>query len=212
MTPMRIITRTLTAAALAAATASCGSVVRSGSAPVFLVVDLLTATRGSATSGTAASNLTSDVLTLVTSGGACTTANPCPTVFNDTGSITLRLAPKDIGLPGAATVPSSNNEVTISRVHISYRRTDGRNREGVDVPFAYDTASTGTVPATGTMQLGFEIVRVQAKEESPLVQLVSSGQTLSMICDVTVYGQDRVGNAISATGSIGVEFGNFGDE
>jgi len=28
---------------------------------------------------------------------------------------------------------------------------------------------------------------------------------------VTFYGHDQAGNDISATGSIGVEFGNFGD-
>ncbi len=207
MTRMRIITRTLTAAALLAAT-SCGSAVRTGSSSMFLVIDSLAATRGSATTGKAVSSLTSDVLTIVTTGGSCTPATPCPTVFMDSGTATLRLVPKDVTL---ATGPTSNNEVTITRVHIAFRRSDGRNQEGVDVPFAFDSFTTGTVPATGTASVSFELVRIQAKEESPLVQLVSSGQIISAICDITLYGQDRTGNTVSATGSISAEFGNFGD-
>ena len=69
MKTIPILTRALTAAALVAATTSCGSVVRSSRAPVLLVIDLLQATRGATTAGTAGSSLVSDVLTIVTSGG-----------------------------------------------------------------------------------------------------------------------------------------------
>jgi hypothetical protein len=123
----------------------------------------------------------------------------------------LRLSPKDIGPVGAPTAPSSNNEVTVTRVHVEYRRTDGRNIQGVDIPYAFDTAATGTVPATGTLTLGFVLVRNTAKQEAPLVQLETNGIIISTIADVTLYGRDQVGNDISATGSIGIAFGNFGD-
>src|SRR5436305_184835 len=158
MKTMRMVTRVLTGAVLVAATASCGNVVRSSRAPVMLVVNSLTGTRGSATSGSASSNLISDVLTVVTTGGTCSTATPCPTIFGDTGTMSLSLAPKDIDIP-----LTSNNQVTINRVHVSYRRTDGRNQEGVDVPFSYDTAATVTVGTTGASSVGFIIVRNQAK-------------------------------------------------
>jgi hypothetical protein len=200
----RIITRTLTAAALLAAT-SCGSAVREGSAPMFLVMDNLSGIRGAATAGQPGSFLVSDVLTLVTTGGGCTTQAPCATVFGDSGQATLRLVPKDITL----TKPSTNNEVTINRVHIHFRRTDGRGVPGVDVPFDFDSFTTGTVPTIGTAQVHFELVRVQAKTEAPLVQLVSNGQTLSVVADVTLYGQDRTGNVVSVTGSLSVDFANF---
>jgi len=205
-TIMRIATHILAAGALVAATTSCGDVVRSTKAPVMLVVDSLQAARGAASNSNPVSNLISDVLTVVTTGGNCTTTNPCPTIFGDTGTMTLSLAAKDasVGL-------TSNNQVTITRVHVAYRRTDGRNTEGVDVPFSYDTASTATVPISGNASISFIIVRNQAKEESPLVELVNNGQLISAIIDVTAYGNDIVGNAVSATGSIGVTFGNFGD-
>ena len=211
MKSMRIVSRAFAAAALIAATISCGNVVRSSRAPVMLVINNLQATRGAATVGQPGSNLVSDVFTLVTSGGVCTQAAPCPTIFADTGLVTLSIALKDIGITNAATA-TSNNQVTINRVHVSYRRTDGRNQEGVDVPYGFDTASTGTVPASGTIQLGFIIVRSQAKESPPLIQLRTNFQIISAIIDVTFYGTDIVGNEVSVTGSIGVDFANFGDQ
>jgi hypothetical protein len=211
MKAMRIISCALTAAAIAAATASCGSVVRDSRAPVLLVVDLVQGLRGAVAVSTASPVLSSDVLTLVTSGGTCSPAAPCPTVFSDGGQITVHTVLKDIGLPGTTPSPSTNNQVVINRVRVSYRRSDGRNQEGVDVPYAFDTATTASVLTSNTV-IGFQLVRVQAKQEPPLMALRTNGQIISMIADVTVFGADVVGNAVSATGSINIDFGNFGDQ
>jgi hypothetical protein len=208
---MRIITRILMAAAAAVAATSCGDVVRSGRAPVFLVIDSLQASRGGPTTGTFSNTLISDVITNLTTPAPCTPESPCPTIFGDSGQVTLRLSPKDIGPAGAPTTPSTNNEVTINRVHVQYRRTDGRNVQGVDVPYAFDGAATVTVPASSSATLGFVLVRTIAKQESPLVQLDSNGVIITTIADETLYGRDQVGNDISATGSIQIDFGNFGD-
>jgi hypothetical protein len=178
---------------------------------MFLVIDTMTATRGGAASTQASNVLLSDVLTNVTTPAPCTATAPCPTIFDDMGSVLLRLSPRDVATTGVGNTPSTNNQVTINRYHVSYRRTDGRNTPGTDVPYAWDGAATGTVPATGTAALGFEIVRHVAKQESPLVQLVSSPTILTTIADVTFYGRDQVGNDINVTGSIQVDFGNFGD-
>src|SRR6185312_10154449 len=205
--------RVLLAAALAAAAAACGKVVRGSSAPVLLVIDQLNGLRGSATTSSAASSLVSDVFTIVTSGGTCTTTNPCPTVFADGGQVIMHMVPKDIGVSATTpTSPTTNNEVTISRIHVSYVRSDGRNQEGVDVPYAFDTAATFTVPQSGQVTFSFPLVRVQAKQEAPLMALRTNGQVLSMIGNVTFYGQDVVGNAISVTGSISIDFANWGDQ
>ena len=198
----------LTLAALAAvivATASCGDVVRGDHASAFILIDSLTASAGGPTVGTSSTILNSDVLALITAPAPCTTASPCPTIFNDVGTVALRLAMKNYLVS-----PSFNNEVTITRYHVSYRRADGRNTQGVDVPYAFDGAATGTVPATGTVSIGFELVRAVAKAEAPLRQLVNSPTVLSVIADVTFYGRDRVGNDVSVTGSISIEFANFG--
>jgi len=212
MKSMKIVLRAFTAAVLIAGSVSCGSVVRSSRAPVILVIDTLGAIRGTAAaSGTAVSVLSSDVFTLVTSGGTCTTTAPCPTVFSDSGQVGMHLVLKDIGQPGVTVDPSTNNQVTITRVHIQYRRTDGRNQEGVDVPYAYDTAATATITGSSTITFGFSLVRNQAKTEPPLMALRSNGQVISTIADVTFYGQDVVGNAVSATGAIAIDFANWGD-
>lgn len=212
MKAMRIATRALTAAALIAATTACGNVVRSSRSPVILVMDSLQGFRGAATTSTASFSLVSDVLTNVTSGGTCTPATPCPTVFGDTGQAIVHIVLKDIGLPGTTPTPSTNNEVTITRVHVAFRRTDGRNQEGVDVPYAFDTGVTATATSSGNVTMTFPLVRIQAKKSSPLIELLNNGQIISMIIDVTLFGQDVVGNDVSVTGSINGDFGNFGDQ
>jgi hypothetical protein len=207
---MRIATRLIGLVLLVAATASCGDVVRQGSSPVYLVIDQLQGVRGAVQPGTPSTTLDSDVITNVTTPLPCTTDNPCPTVFGDSGLASLRAPLKDTGAT-ASLSPTTNNEVTINRVHVEFVRADGRNTPGVDVPYSFDSAVTGTIVAGGTLSLGFELVRNVAKQESPLAQLRTSANFISAIARVTFYGVDRVGNAIQATGQLTVEFGNFGD-
>jgi hypothetical protein len=188
--------RTLAVLALAGvASASCGDVARSGRSPVYLVIDSLGALAGGATTGTTVSVLQSDVLTK-------------GSITSDTGTVILRTALKDVTNQLA---PSTNNDVTIYRYHVAYKRADGRNTQGQDVPYAFDGAATGTIPVGGTLKFGFELVRHDAKMESPLAQLVSNPQIITTIADVTFYGRDLVGNEIQTTGSIQVDFGNFAD-
>jgi hypothetical protein len=173
------------------------------------VIDSLRAANG-ADPSTFFSFLLSDVQTLITEGGICTPAAPCPTFFNDPGQVDLRVVPKDVGTV-TPTPLSTNNEVTITRYRVSYRRADGRNTPGIDIPYGFDGAATGTVVSGSSLTMGFQLVRNVAKKESPLVQLVTNPTIITMIADVTFYGQDRVGNDVSASGSIQIDFGNFGD-
>lgn len=207
---MRNVIRLAGLALVVAGATSCGDVVREGSSPVYLVIDTLGAIRGGSSVTTATSNLLSDVITNTTSPAPCSPASPCPTVFDDSGSVTLRAPLKDIG-GAAGLTPTTNNEVTITRLTIEYVRADGRNTPGVDVPYPIDGAATGTIPAGGTLQLGFEIVRHTAKQESPLAELRTSPNIIVTTARVTFYGRDRVGNNVSVTGQIQINFGNFGD-
>jgi hypothetical protein len=185
----------------AAATASCGDVVRSSRAPVMLVVNSLTG-------GTdKTSFVLSDVIVNRISPDPCKAASPCPTVFNDPGAATLAVIMKDVTV-----APTTNNSVTVTRYHVNYSRADGRNTPGVDVPFPIDGAATTTIPAESSGSVGFELVRHTAKEESPLVELIQSGRHISTTATVTFYGTDQVGNDVSATGSIQIDFGDFGDK
>jgi hypothetical protein len=204
---MRIATRLLGLAVLLAATSSCGDVVRQGRSPSVLVVNTL---QGAPTGGhganTFSGTLFSDVEVLLTTPDPCKITSPCHTVFADLGQATLSLAPKDVTL-----TPTSNNQVTISRYTVTYSRSDGRNTPGVDVPQPFQGAMTMTLPPGGTSTVSFELVRHVAKEESPLVQLIVNPNIITTIATVTFYGQDLVGNAITATATMLIEFGNFGD-
>lgn len=209
MTHMRL-RHLLAIAWLAAATVSCGDAARSSQAPVFLTITKLEGRRGAPTPGEFGNPLVSDVVTNVTSD-PCSTARPCPTVFSDLGQAEFEVALKDIGNTVVATQPTSNNAVTIRRFRVTYRRADGRGTPGVDVPYPWDGALTLTVPGGGKATAGFELVRLVSKYESPLVQLKDNGSVITAIAEVTFYGEDRVGNDVSATGSIQIDFGNFGD-
>ncbi|MBM3777060.1 MAG: hypothetical protein FJW23_02320 [Acidimicrobiia bacterium] len=152
--------------------------------------------------------LSSDVVTSVrgAGGGAAETV-----VFSDAGRVTLRLVPRDPGPPGAPASPSALNQVTITRYRVQYRRTDGRNVAGVDVPYPFESGTTFTVPPDQPATHQFEIVRRTAKEEAPLAGLRASRVVIATIADVTFIGRDLAGHEVIAAGSIGVQFGNFSD-
>ena len=207
MTRMRQISGVVAAAAVVLSSVSCGDVVRTGKSPMFLVIDLLQGQRGGGTNTQLGNPLQSDVLSFVTTPAPCSANIPCPTIFNDVGQVVLRIVPKDVSNP---TAPSTNNEVTINRFRVNYRRADGRNAPGVDVPYGFDGAVTGTVAIGSQLTLGFEIVRHAAKLEAPLIALVDSPTIITTLADVTFYGQDRVGNEVTVTGSIQIDFANFG--
>ena len=201
------------AAALATITlsASCGDVVRQGQSPAYLMIDSILAASG-ARPAVFSNVLASDVVTLVerTIGGQTVQV---ATVFEDPGQAEVRLQLKDIGTVTGATTPTANNQITITRYHVTYRRADGRNTPGVDVPYGFDGAVTVTPGITGSVQFVFTLVRAQAKEESPLKNLRNSGgaSIISTIADVTFYGHDQVGNDVAVTGSISVNFADWGD-
>jgi hypothetical protein len=191
--------------------AGCGGdFVRDSNAPVRLVIVALQGASGAQPNeiGTVVS---SDVLTLVTSGGGCTVDNPCPTIFSDPGQVELRLQLRDQGSLTNPASPSQLNAVTVTRYHVRYVRSDGRNTQGVDVPYEYDGAATFTVPADGSATAGFSLVRSQAKREAPLAPLVNNDTIITTIAYVTFYGHDQAGNEVSVTGTIDVTFANWGD-
>ena len=203
---MQRLKAALVVSALVTSSAACGDVATNGRSPMYLVIDRLEGARGGSTSPSFGTPVLSDVITNVTSPAPCSSASPCPTVFNDLGQVALRAASKDMTV-----APSTYSDVTITRYHVIYRRADGRNTQGSDVPWAFDGAATGTVPAGGTLTLNFELVRHAAKTESPLAQLVSNPIFMTTLAEVTFYGWDQAGNKVSVTGLIQVDFGNFGD-
>ena len=190
--------------ALSLAATGCG-VSEQGRAPALLRVDSLEAASGGTTTGTFGGYLHSDVQNVITVNNVQT-----PTRFNDVGRVTLSMVLKDPGAPGVANAPSELNSIMITHYRVVYRRTDGHNVQGVDVPFAFDSGMTISVAASGQGQQTFDLVRVSAKGEAPLQALVSNGQALDVIADVSFFGKDQQNNDVSITASIGVTFANYG--
>jgi len=186
-------TRLACAVILVLASVSCGDMAREGQASSYLIITQLTAAPGGEDAGTFGGNLNSDV-------------SP---VFNDNGQVGFLLALKD---PTSLTGPTTANFITIDRYRVKYIRSDGRNVEGVDVPYTFDGAITGTVSQSASFT--FTIVRHQAKEEAPLATLRANpflGIILSTIAEVTFYGHDQTGRAVSVTGKISINFADFAD-
>ena len=181
-----------------AASVSCGSVLTQGHSPVVLVMNSLGGAPGNAgTPGPFNGTLQSSVV--VTTSPPCIGAPPC--VVGDSGQALISLAMKNPTLQ-----PTSSNQVTITRYRVQYVRADGQNTPGVDVPYPFDGAVTGTIIGVTPVPLTFDLVRQTAKEESPLAQLVGAPGVLYTIAYVTFYGQDLVGSTVSVTGSMSVNF------
>jgi hypothetical protein len=199
---MRWATRSVRPAAVAGlalaalGVSACGSATaREGQASSYLIILNLEAT---ATGDTVWDHvLASDVLT---NGG----------VIEDDGRVRMSAAMRDVTNPSG---PTTNNAITVNRYRVTYRRSDGRNTPGIDVPYAFDGAVTFTVTPGDAVTVPFNLVRVQAKEEAPLRTLAGNGgaMVISTLADVTFYGRDQTGRDVSVTGTIGVNFADWAD-
>ena len=178
----------------------CGDLVRQGTGSSYLIVSALEAAPG-AKPQEFGTNLLSDVITVI---------DDVPTVFNDLGRVQFALGMKDAGSAESPTTPTANNFITINRYHVDFIRADGRNTQGVDVPYSFDGAFTGTVNSAGGT-FGFELVRHTLKFEAPLAALARSPVIISTIARVTFYGRDQTGREVIATAQMSVDFGNFAD-
>jgi len=175
----------------------CSETVRTGQSPAYLVLQRLEGSSGAEQGAPFQSVLRSDVLTK-------------GSIFEDNGRVTLSLALKDVTNPAG---PTSNNLITLNRYRVEYRRTDGRNTPGVDVPYAFEGAMGVTVSEQPTSAV-FSLVRVQAKLEAPLITLAGyngGALVISTIADVTFFGKDQTGRDVTVTGSMSINFADWAD-
>jgi hypothetical protein len=201
--------RILAAAVVAATAASgCGEYVRQGRSPAQLVIVSL---------GTAA------IVDRELQGGTGVPGSIVPVSSfltrplnsdvdppaRDRGQVVLRQILRDPGAPGAPAAPTPLNDITVTEYDVRYRLANGRDTPGVDVPYPIRGGLTLTVLGTGTATAEFDLVRAVAKAEPPLAALKSNEVTLTVIADVTFYGRDQAGNAVSATGAVQINFADF---
>jgi hypothetical protein len=192
--------------------ASCASdTVREGRGGSYVIIDALEGASGAKGGQEFSGIVDSDVLTYVKKmiGGQ---EVYIPTIFEDPARVRMRLALKDVGSVTNPNSPTTNNQITITRYRVVYRRADGRNTPGVDVPYAFDGGVTFTVGAQ-PVTAAFPLVRIQAKNEAPLIALRDGGfaYAISTIAEITFYGTDQVGNEVSVTGLLSVNFADWGD-
>jgi hypothetical protein len=191
-------------ACLIAASGCGGELLRTGRSPVYLVVTAISTEQGGGAAQTGAF-LQSDV---ATADGS---------VFNDNVTLTVRAELKNPTVAATAI-----NAVTLTRYRVNFRRADGQNRPGIDVPVGFDGAVTVVIPAGDESDVAFEIVRHQMKLEPPLITLagfsaagtrsISGLGFLSTIADITIWGRDQNGNEVTTTASVDVHFANFNDQ
>jgi hypothetical protein len=149
-------------------------------------------------------------------------------VVNDIAEVEVELLRKNV-----LASSSPLEDVILTRYEVRYFRTDGRNREGIDVPFRITGplnvrihAPSGTGESTGTAVI--DVVRHQAKIEPPLFNMVGAflpgggaNRTppiitgtgiMTTVAEITVYGVATNDRELSATGQLQVTFADFADE
>ncbi len=101
------------------------------------------------------------------------------------------------------------DDVRLTRYEVSYRRSDGRGFEGVDVPYRISGNMTITIPAGGDITtFSVDLVRHQAKLLPPLSNITGL-QIVTMFADVTLTGATISGSTVSAQGSVQVTFADY---
>lgn len=193
-----------------AALPACTPTTRLDASSAYLIIDSIEANSG-AKPDTFGGELSSDVQTLVkkdVDGKQILV----PTIFEDGMKVTFRLGMKDPGTASTPTTPSTTNYITLTQYHVQFVRSDGRNTQGVDVPYAFDGGLTITVGASTASATG-TLVRIQAKSEAPLKALIGGGGAfaISTIAQITFYGKDQAGHEVSVSGKISVNFADWGD-
>lgn len=154
--------------------------------------------------------------------GAVLISDICCAIFNDNIQVEVEVIPKN---PNETLFLAQFNDVTLERYELRYVRSDGRNVEGVDVPYRISgPLSSLRVPAPGTGTVSFIGVRHQAKLEPPLKNLegVFLGDTgrfvfggagiLTTYGELTIHGRTTSGKAVTAFGRIQIVFADFAGE
>ena len=161
----------------------------------FIIVESIT---GTDSSGTAASFLQSDVVL----------ANSIVTA--DVAKATLRAGLLD---PAPILKPSQFNDIMLDRYIVSYSRVEGKNRQGVDVPYSFEGSLSQILKIGTSVTLSFVVVREVAKLESPLIDLAQNRAegVIEATAKIEFYGHDLVNNKVMATGYLTIFFANYAD-
>jgi len=179
---------------------ACNPVEDDSKSPTMIVIE---AVRGTDADGNEADYLQSDVIVVDTTTQATS-------IHADAAVATLRAATLD---PKPVLGVSQWSDITLTRYVVSYSRTDGNNRPGVDVPYPFEGSLSFLLKTSVSTDIGFIVVREVAKAEPPLVNLVANRAEGVIQCraQIDFYGQDMTGKKVKATGYLTVFFANYAD-
>jgi hypothetical protein len=133
------------------------------------------------------------------------------TIYADSANVAFRAELLD---PDSITGPSYLNDITVTRYVVTYTRSDGKNTEGVDVPYSFEGSLTTQVAIGSSTSASFIIVREVAKNEPPLVDLVFGTEegVIQTTARVDFYGHDQANRNVQATGYLTIFFANYANE
>jgi len=180
---------------------SCNPIENESQSSSLLIVESLT---GTDIEGNEVNFLESDVLKVDSSTGETYI----------TADIANAILSAELLQPDSCLGPSHYNNIMVTRYVVSYSRTDGKNTEGVDVPYSFEASLSTLVEIDSSVTISFVIVRAAAKGEPPLVNL-SEGRgegVLQVMAKVEFYGHDMTNHNVKATGYLSIDFSNYIDE
>jgi hypothetical protein len=126
------------------------------------------------------------------------------TIINCLAKVTVSVRTKNPSQTATAV-----QDVRLTRYEVSYRRSDGRGVQGVDVPYTISGNMTVTVAAGDSATFPVDLVRHQAKLLPPLSNITGL-QLVTMFADVTLNGATISGSNVSAQGTAQVTFADYG--
>jgi len=161
---------------------------------------LITRLQGTDVEGNSADFLQSDVLKTTSEGQSTVAADAAVATFS-----TVSLDPE----PFLGT--SQYSDIFVTQYVVTYSRSDGKNEEGVDVPYSFDGSLSAKIQVDAESEVSFVVVRAVSKLEPPLVNLAAGrGEgELKTTARIDFYGHDTQGNKVMATGYLTIFFANY---
>jgi hypothetical protein len=130
------------------------------------------------------------------------------TVAADSAKVTFSAKMLD---PAPALGSSHYSNITVDRYVVSYVRSDGKNLQGVDVPYSFEGSMSAYVELDSQIEAAFVVVRAVAKLEPPLINMREGrgDGELHTTAKIDFYGRDNLGNKVKAIGYLSVFFANY---
>jgi len=173
----------------------CNPLENDSKSSSFIIVESI---MGVDVSGTATNFLNSDVV------GADSV------VTADVATAVLRASLLD---PAPILKAAQFNDIMLDRYIVSYSRVDGKNREGVDVPYAFEGAISQLLKVGASTSISIVVVREVAKLETPLINLAQNRAegVIEATAKIELYGHDLTEHKVKATGYLTIFFANYVD-